>query len=248
MPFLQHLGELRKRLTIVVLVLIVGVAVLYFFTDPIMKFMLAPVASSMRIKPIVLGPLDALGVRIQLSLWASVVLTSPITIWQIMAFLLPALKERERRFVVPTFAAMVLLFLGGVALCYLVILQYSFGWLVGQAGTTMTSMLTAQDTITVVQFFLLAFGLAFELPVIIFYLVYFGVVPYRKLRSSWRTAYLIIATAACLVTPDWSPVTMIALAVAMVILYEGTMATCKIVLRHRIREQDETADAALGEA
>ena len=109
MPFLQHLGELRKRLTLVVLVLIVGVAVLYFFTDPIMKFMLAPVASSMHIKPIVLGPLDALGVRIQLSLWASVVLTSPITIWQIMAFLLPALKERERRFVVPTFAAMVLL-------------------------------------------------------------------------------------------------------------------------------------------
>ncbi len=250
MPLLQHLNELRKRLWIVVLTIVIGIIVLYFFTDPIMRLLLAPVASSLRIKPIVLTPLDALGVRIQLSLWASVILTSPIWMWQIMGFLLPALRPRERKFVVPTFIAMVALFLAGVALCYFVIIHYSFAWLIGQAGTTMTSMLTASDTITVVEFFLLAFGIAFQTPVVIFYLVYFGIVPYKKLRGGWRTVYFVICCVAAFITPDWSWVTMTSLAASMIVLYEGCMAVCRIVLSRRIKRQqaeEDGVDVALEE-
>jgi sec-independent protein translocase protein TatC len=249
MPFLKHLGELRKRLTIVVFVLAISMVILYFFTNPIYRFVLNPVWAILKGgAPIAIGVLDPMTVRFGLAFWSAVVLTSPITIWQIMAFLLPALRERERRFVIPTFAAMVVLFIAGIALCYTVILPASFGWLADQAGTVMRFMPQAGDMLAVVEFFLLAFGLAFQLPVVIFYLVYFGVVPYRKLRRSWRTAYLVIAATASLVTPDWSPVTMIALAVAMIILYEGTMALCRVTLNHRIQQQDEEAAGDLEEA
>ena len=246
MPFLQHLGELRKRLFVVVIVLAVTTVVMYLFTPQLMVWLVRPVQKFLpnHGATYFLEPLEAFTVRFTLGFWASLFVASPVVIWEIMGFLLPALKPKERKFVVPTFLAAVFLFVGGAAFCYFFILQYSFPWLVQQGGVAMQYLPRAGDLIGVLEFFLLAFGLAFQVPIVVFYLVYFGIVPYAKLRHSWRTVYFVIAVVAAGSTPDWAPQTMIGLALAMIILWEGSMATCAVVLRHRIKAKALEAEEA----
>ena len=243
MPFLKHLDELRKRLFVLVIVLSIAVVVLYFFTEPIYRFVLAPVWPVLKgSNPIAIGVLDPMTVKFGLALWSAVVVCSPLIVWELMAFLLPALKPKERKWVLPTFLAMVVLFAAGVALCYTVILPASFVWLAEQAGSVMTFMPTAGDMLAVVEFFLLGFGVAFQTPIIVFYLVFFGVIPYAKLRANWRIIYVTIVILAAMITPDWSPVSMGALSVSMIALYELSMLACRVMLARRIKAQNALDD------
>jgi len=249
MPFLRHLDELRKRVFLVMGVLTVLTIAAYFFTDQIMAFLIAPVRGSLGGElPAVFDPLEAMTLRFVLSFWTAIVVSSPLIIWQSMAFLLPALKPKERRWFIPTFAAAVVLFIAGAVLAYMVILPASFDWLIQQAGGSMRTILRAESTLTVIEFFLMGFGVAFQTPIVVFYLVFFGVIKYQKLRESWRFVYVGITIAAAMITPDWSPVSMGALAIAMVILYEASMLTCRVVLAKKIKAQAAAADDESGAA
>lgn len=244
MPFMHHLDELRKRLTVVVVVLLFLMVGLYFVSTPIYRFLVAPVSDIPGLdNPISIRVFDPMMVRFKVSIWAAVIVGSPLIIWQAMAFFLPALKERERKWVVPTFFVMVALFLAGAAFCYTEVLHNSFLWLAGQAEGLMELRATAQDLATTVGYFLIGFGIAFQTPVIVFYLVYFGVVPYKTLRENWRVVWVVIVVVAAMATPDWSPITMGFLAAAMIVLYELSMLLVRIVLRRKIRAQAEALEA-----
>jgi len=245
MPFLAHIDELRKRLFIIVIVLLVVSAVMYFFSEQVLSLLLYPVRDSVK-KLVFIDPLEAMSVRFMLSFWSAVILTSPLITWQLMAFFLPALKSRERKWLLPTFAAMVVLFAIGVVFCYQMILPASFRWLIDQGGALVDPLLRAEATVNVLEFFLLGFGIAFQTPIVVFYLVYFGVIKYRKLRESWRIIYVVIVILAAAITPDFSPVSMLALAVAMIVLYEVTMLLLRVVLAKRIKAQsDDSIPAAI---
>jgi len=237
MPFLSHISELRKRLTLIIGVLMLSSIVLYFFTPQIYTFVTQPVARLLPEKPLVLDWLQAMTMRFGLSLWASVVVCSPLIVWQLMAFLLPALRPKERKWAIPTFIAMVVLFSIGVVFCYLMILGPSFGWLADQTAGIMLLHPTAQSQLEVVEWFLLGFGIAFQTPIIVFYLVYFGVISYEKLRANWRYVYVGIVIAAAMITPDFSPVSMLALAAAMIVLYELSLVVVRVMLSKRIKAQ-----------
>jgi len=245
MPFMGHIGELRKRLTIVVAVLSVTTVSMYFFADPIYAFLIGPVKDALGDRPVVaLRVLDPMMVRFKVAIWAGVIIASPVIIWQVLSFFLPALKPKEQKWFMVTFLAAIVLFIAGAAFCYTVILPPSFEWLVGQAGSIMEFQAVATDLVTVVSYFILGFGVAFQTPVIVFYLVYFGVVPYAKLRKNWRIVWVAVVIAAAMITPDWSPVSMGALAGAMLGLYELSMLLVRVVLRKKILAQ-KAADADL---
>jgi sec-independent protein translocase protein TatC len=242
MPLLSHLGELRKRLTIIFAVVSVATVVAYFFTDPVYTFLLAPVWPILNgSKPIAIGVLDPMTVRFGLAFWTAIVASSPILMWQVGAFFLPALRPKERRWLVPTVASAVVLFVVGAIFCYEIILAASFAWLAGQSGDIMAFTPQAGDMLTVVEFFLLGFGIAFQTPIIVFYLVFFGVVPYKTLRKNWRIVYVSAFVIAAGITPDWSPVSMLALAFAMLILYEISLALVRVVLSKRIKAREAAA-------
>lgn len=97
---------------------------------------------------------------------------------------MPALRPRERRWFVPTFAAAVILFLLGMVFCYCVILKTAFGWLVEQSQGLGDVLPQMSSYIDIIIKFEIGFGIAFQLPLIVFYLVVFRVVPYKKLRKS----------------------------------------------------------------
>lgn len=252
MPFFGHIAELRRRLVIVASVLIVAALGLYFVADPIFNWLVDPVRSALGDRPIIaLRAFDPMMVRFKVALWGALVLTSPVTIWQTLSFFLPALRPKEQRWFMATFVAAVLLFLIGVAFCYWLILPASFTWLIAQSGSIMQYQAQATDLMTVVAYFLIGFGVAFETPVIVFYLTYFGVVPYAKLRQNWRVVWVVIVIAASMITPDWSPVSMGALSAAMIVLYETSMMLVRVLMAKKIAaeraaeegsEDDTTAD------
>lgn len=257
MTIWEHLGELRHRLTVIVVALLVAVCVLYFFGPQLIFFLIQPVAEWILNEPVespdqlfavlaVLTPLGGFTLRFFVALFFSVLFTSPIWIWQIMGFFLPALKPNERRWVLPTFFVGVALFAFGMVFCYLVILGAAFQWMLDQTNAFAMVFPNATDYVSLIMIFEIAFGFAFQLPLIVFYLIVFNIVPYKKLRKNWRIVYVVLLVFCAMVTPDASPVTMILMFVAIAGLYELSLAFSRIVLNKRIKAKE--AELAAREA
>ena len=245
MSLMEHLGELRMRLVRIVVCLIVATLVFYLGTDTVVQFLLAPVAQYMpldesgQVQLNVFGAFDAFSVRITVALWTALVATAPITLWQILAFFLPALKPKERKWFVPTFIAALCLFIGGTVFCYCIILNPAFQWLTDQATGFATIMPEAAHWVDIIIKFELGFGIGFEMPLVVFYLVMFGIIPYKKLRASWRGMYVGLLVFSAMVTPDASPVTVGLMFAAMVVLYEISLLAARVGLAKRIKRQEE---------
>ncbi|MEI7814423.1 MAG: twin-arginine translocase subunit TatC [Coriobacteriia bacterium] len=238
MPFFDHIAELRRRITIIAVTIIVGSMALYVWGWQIFDFVMAPITPLLKgVKWQIFTPFGTFGLRFTVAFYASLVVGAPIIIWQIMAFFLPALRDKERKYIVPTFIALVLLFITGVAFCYYVILSTAFQWIIAQGGQSIGLTPDATKYFQGVCMMLIGFGVGFELPVVVFYLVIFNIVPYAKLRSSWRVVYVVLMVVASAATPDWSPWTMGGLYVALVLLYEISMLLARITLRKRIAAQ-----------
>ena len=144
---------------------------------------------------------------------------------------LTTLTEQERRRTIPLALLAGLLFATGVVFGYLVILPVSLHWLLAQAGTQFNALITANAYISFVLFFLLIVGGTFETPLVILSLAFLGVVSPQTLRREWRIAYMVIAGIAVFGTPDWSPVTMLLVAIPMALLYEFSLILCRIFVR-----------------
>lgn len=241
MPLFDHLGELRMRLVRIVVCLLVAVCVFYLAAPTLGFFLLEPVSEFIGDLNF-FKPFDGFAVRFKIAFWASIVACAPVILWQILAFFLPALKPSERKWFIPTFIAAVSLFIFGTVFCYLIILDPAFEWLTSQTDGFGTIVAEAGAYIDAIIKFELAFGFAFELPLIIFYLVIFDIVPYKKLRQSWRVVYVALMVISAMATPDANPVTMLLMFAALLVLYEGSLLISRIVLGKRIKEQNERFD------
>lgn len=243
MSLMDHLGELRMRLVRIVVCLLISACVFYLATPTITQFLLMPVADYMphtetgAVDLNFFGAFDAFSVRLMVALWTGGVACAPIILWQILAFFLPALKPRERKWFIPTFIAAVCLFIFGTAFCYLIILSPAFEWLTDQASGFGTILPEAGRWIDIIIKFELGFGFAFELPLVVFYLVLFDIVPYSKLRASWRVVYVALLAFSAMVTPDASPITMGLMFAAMIFMYELSLLVARVALKKRIAKQ-----------
>ncbi|MGI6220993.1 MAG: twin-arginine translocase subunit TatC [Coriobacteriales bacterium] len=241
MPILDHFSELRRRLVIVVVCLLVATVAIYFISPQLIEWLKKPISQFLpgtgTGELYVLDPLTGFTLRFKVSFLASVMVTAPIWIWNILAFFLPALKPHERKWVLPTFFVGVFLFIAGNIFCYFIILRPAFEWLLGQVTPFATVFPDASTYVSAILMFELAFGVAFELPLITFYLIVFNIVPYKMLRKSWRVVYIVLMVFCAAVTPDASPVTMLLLYAAMVGLYEISLALARVALRKRIERQ-----------
>ena len=123
MPLMDHLGELRRRLTIIVVSLVITAIVLYNATPVLIDFIMNPIREALPhgSKLTILTVLGGFTIRFKVAVFFGAIVCSPIIIWEVMAFFLPALKKNERKWVIPTVAAMVVLFYLGMAFCYLII-------------------------------------------------------------------------------------------------------------------------------
>lgn len=232
MPLLDHLGELRRRLTIVVVSLLATAVVVYAATPTLIDFMIDPIRASLPegASLTVLSVLGGFTIRFKVALFFGMIICTPIIIWEVMAFFLPALKPSERRWVVPTVAAMVALFFLGMAFCYLIIQKAAIGWMIDQTTEFASVIADAEDYLNIMMLLEVGFGLAFQLPLVIFYLSILHIVPYKTFRSQWRYIYVGLMLLSGVVTPDASPVTMVLMFAALVGLYEAALAVARYIL------------------
>jgi sec-independent protein translocase protein TatC len=262
MTIWEHLGELRRRLTRIIIALVIATVALYFVAPWLIWFIIQPVSNwiapdqtidsleKMRELGIlnVTDPLGGFTLRFKVSIFFAAIATSPVWIWQLMAFFLPALKPNERKWVLPTFFTGVALFLIGIVFCYLIILDPAFAWMLAQTNDFARVLAIATEYISLILIFEIAFGFAFQLPLIVFYLIVFNIVPYKKLRKSWRVVYIALLAFCAMVTPDASPVTMLLMFAAMSLLYETSLLVSRLVLRKRIKAKEiEQAAEEAGE-
>jgi sec-independent protein translocase protein TatC len=249
-----HLAELRRRFTIIAVALLVLSMVFFFFSQYVILFLLAPIAeflpnpNSLPLEEVVkqtvlLDALEPFTLRFFVGFVTALVVSSPIWIWQILGFFLPALSKKERRWVIPTFAAAVVLFLAGTIFCYCVMLNPAFEFLTAQGADFGQLLPRTTNYVDTILLFLVAFGIAFELPIVIFYLTVFNIVPYKKLRKSWRMVYVVLLVLSAFVTPDASPVTMVLMFCALALLYEASLMLSRIVLSKRIKRFEAEAAA-----
>ena len=250
MPLMDHLGELRRRLMICIVSLLCAAIFLYMITPQIIEFLINPIkpylgdSSEMLV---VLTPLGGFTIRFKVAIFAALIVCAPVTLWEFMAFLLPALKPNERKWVLPTFTVGVILFIVGTIFCYFIILDPAFYWMLGQTENIAQVLPDATEYVKLIMIFEIAFGFAFELPLIVFYLIVFNIVPYKKLRAAWRTVYIVLLVISAFITPDASPVTMFLMFAAMAGLYEGALLVSRIVLSKKIAKQSAENEEEMAE-
>lgn len=250
MPFLDHLEELRWRLIRSALALVVGSVIGVFATIrfDLIGVLTAPLFSVVeglgRTDPSFLGVLgterlvflnltEPFFFILRLGVMAGVVLASPVVVYQAWAFLAPALEDRERRAIVPTLTLGLALFSGGVAMAYFLALPLTIRFLLQFGSEWFTPALTAGFYMSLVVRLLLAFGLAFELPVVLLILTFLGLVSAHFLRAKRRYAVLVITVLAAFVSPGDAVVVTILLMAPLLVLYELGIVLSAAVERRR---------------
>ncbi len=230
LTLVEHLEELRRRLTYAALGLALGVIVGLWQQDRILELLLRPAGLTQLVALTVLEPLL---VKFRLAFTLGLVLTFPWLLLQTLIFVAPALTEREGRYVVPISALSLVLSVAGVIFGYNFVLPTSTRWLLAQAGSVMTVQVTALSYVSYATWFLAALAIGFQTPLVVLALVGIGAISVRRLRREWRSVYMGIAVLAAVITPDWSPVSMLLVAGAMAALYELSLVLARLVFPKR---------------
>jgi len=230
-PITAHLVELRTRLFKVALAIVAGSVVAFIFRERIFEILIDPYERVVSDRDLVFfKPTEAFSLFMRLSLFGGFVLASPVVIWQIWAFVAPALTRREKRFAVPIVFLLVILFLGGISFGYWS-LQRGLGFLLDFAGDLLEPTIGGAFYLTFALRFLLVFGIAFEFPVFLYALAAMGVVTWRQLAAGRRWAVLLIVTIGAVVTPSGDPLTLLLLSGPLYIFYEITIWLIRFTIR-----------------
>jgi sec-independent protein translocase protein TatC len=257
MSVLDHLRELRRRVVVILLIIGVGAVVGWIFYDPILAILKHPycsVPASHRFPPnskdcelIFTAPLDGFTTRLKVSVLAGAVLTAPLWLYQIWAFITPGLRKNERKHTLMFIAASTLLFAAGVCLAY-VVLSKGLQVLIGAAGSGAVATLTVNSYLSFVILMLVIFGASFELPLLIVMANLVGVLPAKLLKKFQRGGIFLIFLFAAIATPSTDPFTMCAMAIPMVLLFEGSVLFAVLHDRRKARRKAEAAAQARAHA
>jgi len=219
----SHLRELRKRLSWSAGFILAGSVVGWFLFDPVFKILQQPlldVTERRGIEAIVnFGTVvSAFDLRIQISIFLGVILTSPVWLWNFWAFIAPGLKQKEKRYATGFTVAAVPLFLAGTALAWTSLPGFVVV-LIGFTPEGSSNVINASEYILFAIRILLIFGIAFVMPVVLVLLNFAGLATGRGILKSWRLAVFIIAVVSALATPTAEPMTMFLLMAPLSALY-----------------------------
>lgn len=234
MTLWEHLGELRHRLMVAALALVAGAVLVFFLYEPVMRLLLHPycgvVGPHRACTLYVTGPLDGLSIRVKLAAYGGTVLASPVIFWQLWRFVVPGLTRRERNYAVPFVASSVTLFLLGAFVAYLTF-PHALGWLHSIGGPSLTTIYSPASYLGLLVLLMVAFGVTFELPLLLVFLQLAGVVTPKRLARWRRGAIIALVAFAAVITPSSDPFSMLALAVPLVIFYELAIVVGRLLPR-----------------
>ncbi|GLC27535.1 twin-arginine translocase subunit TatC [Roseisolibacter agri] len=249
MPFLDHLEELRWRLVWSLAAFCVALVVAFAIVSQfdIIKWLEAPVLPFLGGRKLVYtNPADPFGIVLNASFALGLLLASPVIGYQLWAFLSPALYKHEKRIIIPVLAGGVGLFLAGAALAFFVVLPFTLQFLLSFQSSAIEPMLTVSGYFDFAIGMAVAFGIVFELPIVILALTALGILTPAFLNKYRRHAIVLCIVGAAFVTPGADPTSLFALAIPLYFLFELSVVLSTVIYRQRVRR--EARRAALEEA
>lgn len=238
---IEHLLELRSRLLKAALAVLLALLGLLPFSEKLYALLARPLADQLpagahMIAIQVTGPFL---VPIKLTAILALFLAMPVVLYQVWAFISPGLYRHERQLALPLLIASVVLFYGGCAFAYFLILPAAFHFLTMVTPSGVSMMTDIDQYLSFVLHVFLAFGLCFEVPVVVVILAAMGVVSVEKLRSLRRYAIVLSFVVAAIITPP-DALSMMLLAIPMILLYEAGVLAAALLVRRRKATQDAT--------
>lgn len=227
---LDHLNELRSRIVKIGIAVIIGAIVAFFFADWLRVVLEAPFYEAAPENSFqALKPGEEWGVLMRITLFGGVILASPAVIYQIWAFINPALTGTERKWAFPIIGAMALLFMGGVVFGYYV-LPVGLDFLLGIFPEVENNLLLGEYYSFVLRL-LLAIGLAFLYPVFLFAASAAGLISSEQMARGRRWAILLVVIAAALITPTGDLLNLLILSIPLYLMYEITYWLVRLILK-----------------
>lgn len=217
MTLLEHLAELRGRFVHAAIAILVASAVSFVFAEQIIRFLLRPVGD---IKLLAISPTEGFAVFMRVSLFTGIALAMPVILYQAYRYIDPALLPHERRFVLRMGFPVIMLFVLGLAFCYFILLPPALGFLTNFGAGVFDYQLRAAEYLSFVTTFLLALGLVFEMPAIIFALVRVRVLKREWLARQRRYMFLVSFLIAALITPTPDPFNQTLVGIPLYLLFE----------------------------
>jgi len=253
MSFLEHLGDLRRKITVSLIATCVTFVITFNYSEQILKILMFPLRYSLdfsvrkmyiyfapqdklhNTKLVFLAPAEGFWMNMKIALVAALILALPIIFQQLWSFISPALHRKEKKYVIPFVLMATSLFLVGAGFCFFIVLPFAMGFLLTyKIGDFMMPMLSVGQYIDFCLKFLLAFGIVFELPIFIVFATRMGLVTTKTLAKNRRYAILIAFIVAAILTPTPDAFNQTLMAVPMIILYEVGILVSRILIRKKV--------------
>jgi len=241
-PFLGHLEELRKRLVVCSIAVGVGFVICYFFSDKLFQLLVAPLKAVMpEGERLIFTALpEMFFTYLKVSLIAGILIATPLIFYQLWMFIAPGLYQKEKKYLIPFVASSTILFVGGSLFGYFIVFPLGFKFFISFSNEYVKALPSVKQYFSFSIKLLFAFGVVFELPVVIFFLSKMGVVTPDFLRRKRKYAILLTFAIAAILTPP-DVITQIMMAGPMILLYEIGILVARIAQKKREKE-DETME------
>lgn len=233
MPVLEHLAELRRRVFVSILAVTFGAVIVFFFSNQIIEFLVTyykDATNGDRKALVFTGPADAFLTRLKVATYGGIVLALPVWLYELWRFITPGLNPKEKKYAIPFVLSAIVLFILGAAVAFLT-LEPALTFLIHVGGSAQQPLFTADRYLTLVSLMIVAFGVSFEFPVILVFLLLAHVITTAQLRHARRWAIVLIVLFAAVITPSQDPYSLFFMAAPMYIFYEASIVIGRILKR-----------------
>lgn len=235
-----HIADLRKRLINSAICLVIAFFACFFFYEPILEWMKVPVEAVLppNSQMVAVEIQEVFFTALKVAFFSGFILSLPVIFWQMWLFLAPGLYDHEKKLVFPFVFFATLMFLIGAAFAYYVVVPFGFEFLINFGSTVVTVLPSIGKYVGFFTKLLFGFGVAFELPVITFFLAKIGLVDDKMLKDFFKYAVVLIFILASLLTPP-DVVTQFLMAGPLILLYGVSIYIAKVFNPHTPIEEEE---------
>jgi sec-independent protein translocase protein TatC len=244
MPLVEHIREFRKRLMLSAVALIIAIGVCYALWEPLFHFLRRPYCDAVGkddCQLYVTGVFDQFNTRMKIAFISGSVFSAPVWLYQIGAFITPALHKKEKKYAGGFLVGALLLFAAGVSVAYISV-GHGLKLLLRVAGPGVANITTLKEYFSFLTLMLLLFGLAFEFPVLIVFLNLVGLLSYERMKHWRRGMAFVLYLSAAVLTPSTDPFTFLILGTALYVLYEMCILIAWLRSRAIRRKDAKLAD------
>jgi sec-independent protein translocase protein TatC len=218
LSLVQHLGEFRDRLMVACIAVVITTAISFAFTTEIIKILIVPAGAGLKLASF--SPTENFTTYMRVALFSGIAFAMPVILYEIYAYIDPALRPHERRFALTLGPFILLLFVAGMCFCYFLVLPNALKFLLTFASDVFENQLRASEYLSFVTTFILGMGIVFEMPVLIYALIRVGAVRHAWLAKQRRYVFLAVFIIAAVVTPTPDPFNQTIVALPMYLLFE----------------------------